>query len=178
LQGFVHPEGLGNQWTNRGVQLDLRHYIPLFRPGVLSWRLAAARSWDTGKLYYDMGGLAAGSSLGSDRPFRLLRGFGLGSFMGDRGWQLNLEPRLPLCKIEKAVLPALSIDRLWLAPFFDMGRLSSGYYSHPVAYAFGAEALLRLAFGGAAAYDLAFGVAHGFGARVDLWIYLRMGRSF
>ncbi len=43
-QGHPHPQGLGNEWARRGVQLDLRHYIPLFRPGVLAWRLAAARS--------------------------------------------------------------------------------------------------------------------------------------
>lgn len=177
-QMSVHPAGMGNKWASRSIQVDLRHYIPLFRPGVLAWRLAAARSWDTGYIVYDMGGREIGNGLGNDHPFRLLRGFDLGSFIGDRGWQFNLEYRLPLCKIEKAVLPAVSIDRLWLAPFFDMGRLSSGNYSHPIAYAVGGEAVLRLVFGGAAAYDLAFGAAYGFGPEKRWQIYLRSGKSF
>ncbi len=125
-----------------------------------------------------MGGREEGGGLGSDRPFRLLRGFSAGHQWGDRGWLVNLEYRLPLFKIEKAILPAVSLDRVWLSPFFDAGRLASRYGAEPVAYAVGAEAVLRLAFGGAMATDLAFGVAHGFGANEDLWIYLRMGRSF
>ena len=178
MQGAVHPTGLGSYWSNRNIQADLRHYIPLFRPGVLAWRLAAARSWNAGNHYYEMGGFMAESWLGNSRPFKLLRGLGSVYNRGDRGWQFNLEYRLPLCKIEKAVLPAVSIDRIWLAPFFDMSRLASEYYSHPVAYSVGGEAVLRLAFGGAAAYDLAFGVAHGLGPRKQWWFYLRTGRSF
>ncbi len=180
VQGFIHPEGLGNKWANRGVQADLRGYIPLLRPGVLAWRLAAARSWDAGNHYYEMGGFTAESGLGNDQPFKLLRGFDAGYFGGDRGWQFNLEYRLPLFKIEKAVVPALSLDRVYINAFFDTGRLADRFreYVQPVAYSVGSEAVLRLAFGGAAATDLAFGVAHGFGARQDLWIYLRMGRSF
>jgi len=178
VQGGVHPIGLGNYWSNRNIQADLRHYIPLFRPGVLAWRLAAARSWNAGNHYYEMGGFMAESWLGNSRPFKLLRGLGSGYYRGDRGWQFNLEYRLPLLKIEKAFLPAVSLDRVWLNPFFDMCRLSSMNYSHPVAYSVGGEAVLRLAFGGAAAYDLAFGVAHGFGPRKQWWFYLRTGRSF
>ncbi|TFG78436.1 MAG: hypothetical protein E4H23_07865 [Chrysiogenales bacterium] len=177
-QGFIHPEGLGNQWASRGLQLDLRHYIPFLRPGVLAWRLSAARSWDAGNRYYAMGGLTAESGLGNSHPFTLLRGLDAGYYRGDRGWQFNLEYRVPLFNIEKAVLPAVSLDRLWLAPFFDMGRLASDYYSHPVAYSIGGEAVLRLAFGGAAYTDLAFGVAHGFGPQKQWWLYLRTGRSF
>ena len=65
-----------------------------------------------------------------------------------------------------------------MSPFFDAGRLASRYGAEPVAYAVGAEAVLRLAFGGAMATDLAFGVAHGFGPDRQWWIYLRTGRSF
>lgn len=178
IQGFIHPEGLGNKRANQGLQLDLRHYIPLFRPGVLAWRLAAARSWNAGNHYYEMGGFTAESGLGNSRPFKLLRGLGSGYYMGDRGWQFNLEYRLPLLKIEKAILPAVSLDRIWLNPFFDMGRLASKSYSHPVAYSIGAETVLRLTFGGAAAYDLAFGAAYGFVPKKQYWFYLRTGRSF
>lgn len=178
LQGSVQPSGLGNEWASRSAQADLRHYIPLFRPGVLAWRLAAARSWNAGNYYYEMGGFMAESWLGNSRPFKLLRGLGSGYYRGDRGWQFNLEYRLPLLKIERAFLPAVSLDRVWLNPFFDMSRLSGANYSHPVAYSVGGEAVLRLGFGGAAAYDLAFGVAHGFGPRKQWWFYLRTGRSF
>jgi hypothetical protein len=179
LQGAWHPDRWGNDYSSHSFQADLRHYIPLFRPGVLAWRLALARIWNP-LHYYLSGGREGegGSALGSTQPFDLLRGFPAGFQSGDRGWQFNLEYRVPLFKIEKAIMPSFSLDRIWLAPFFDMGRLSSGHYSHPVAYAIGGEAVLRLAFGGAAFTDLTFGVAHGFGAREDLWIYLRMGRSF
>jgi hypothetical protein len=178
LQGSVQPAGMGNKRASRSAQADLRFYLPLSRPGVLAGRLALARSWDAGPSYYDLGGREVGGGLGNDRPFRLLRGFPAGFQWGDRGWQVNLEYRLPLFKIEKTILPAVSLDRVWLSPFFDAGRLASRYAADPVAYAVGAEAVLRLAFGGSAATDLAFGIAHGFGAREDLWIYLRMGRSF
>jgi hypothetical protein len=180
LQGFIHPEGLGNDRANRGIQADLRGYVSLFRPGVLAWRLAAARSWDAGIQFYEMGGIAAESGLGNSHPFRLLRGFDTGHFRGDRGWQFNLEYRQPLFKIEKSVVPAFSLDRVYLSAFFDMGRAFFRYreYVQPVAYSLGGEAVLRLAFGGSVATDLALGAAYGFGPEKQTWIYLRTGRSF
>ena len=68
LQGFIHPNGLGNEWGSRGAQFDIRQYIPLLRPGVLAWRLALARSWDANDYFYAMGGWEgeAGSGLGGD----------------------------------------------------------------------------------------------------------------
>jgi hypothetical protein len=174
LQGSIHPEGFGNKWASRSIQLDLRHYIPLFRPGVLAWRLALARSWDAGSHYYAMGGREVESGLGVSHPFDLLRGFPAGYQWGDRGWQFNLEYRLPLFKIEKSIVPSVSLDRVYLNAFFDMGRLSSRYFSDPIAFSLGAEAVLRLAFGGSAAYDLALGAAYG----NQYQIYVRMGRSF
>jgi outer membrane protein assembly factor BamA len=180
LQGFIHPEGLDNYRANRGIQADLRGYFSLFRPGVLACRLAAARSWDAGIQFYEMGGRMAENGLTSSHPFRLLRGFDTGYFSGDRGWQFNLEYRRPLFKIEKAVVPAFSLDRVYLTAFFDMGRVFFHYkgYVQPIAYSVGGEAVLRLAFGGSAATDLALGVARGFGPEKQTWIYLRTGRSF
>jgi hypothetical protein len=178
LQCTIHPAGFGNQWSSRSVQADLRHYIPLFRPGVLAWRLAWARSWDSGDGACDMGGHEIGNGLGSSHPFRLLRGFDLGSFRGDRGWQFNLEYRLPLFRVETALLPAVSLDRVWLNVFLDSGRLSGSHYSSPTAYAAGAEAVLRLAVGGAGYTDLAFGAAYGFGPSRQWRFFLRSGRSF
>ncbi|MBN2345047.1 MAG: hypothetical protein JXO51_01570 [Candidatus Aminicenantes bacterium] len=177
-QGFIHPEGLGNPWASRGLQLDLRNYIPLFRPGVLAWRLAAAQSWGAENCYYAMGGFTAESGLGSCRPFKLLRGLDAGYYRGDRGWQFNLEYRLPLFNIEKALLPAVSLDRVWLKPFLDAGRLAYDLTTHPLAFSAGIEAVLRLAFGGLAAYDLAFGVARGFEPEKRWWLFLRTGSSF
>jgi len=180
LQGTWHPAGLGNDQSSHSIQAELRHYIPLFRPGVLAWRLALARIWNPYSHYYVLGGREGegGSALGSGHPFDLLRGVQAGSQSGNRGWQFNLEYRKPLFKIEKAVMPAVSLDRVYLNAFFDMGRLAGRYYTYPVAYSVGAEAVLRLAFGGAAAADLALGAAYGFGAEQQAWIYLRMGRSF
>lgn len=178
LQGTLHPSGMGNELASHALQADLRGYISLFRPGVLALRLAAAKNWGPASYYYDMGGLTADGGLGSSRPFRLLRGFETGRFFGNRGWQFNVEYRLPLFRIEKAVLPAVSLDRLWLKPFLDAGRLSSRIHVSPLAWSVGAEAVLRLAFGGAAATDLALGAAHGFGPMKQWQIYLRTGRSF
>lgn len=180
IQGFIHPDGLGNKWASRGIQADLRGYVSLFRPGVLAWRLAAARSWDAGRQFYEMGGRMAENGLTSSHPFRLLRGFDTGHFRGDRGWQLNLEYRRPLFKIEKSIVPSFSLDRVYLNAFFDAGKAFFRYreYVQPVAYSVGGEAVLRLAFGGAAATDLALGAAHGFGPEKQTWIYLRTGRSF
>jgi hypothetical protein len=74
--------------------------------------------------------------------------------------------------------PAVSLDRVWLKPFLDVGRLAGRSYVSPLAWSVGAEAVLRLAFGGAAAYDFAFGFAYGFGPEKQWQIYLRTGRSF
>jgi hypothetical protein len=171
---------MGNEGASNAIQADLRAYVSLLRPGVLALRMAAARSWDAGSFFYDMGGLMANSGLGKDRPFTLLRGFYSGYCLGDRGWQFNAEYRLPLFRIEKAILPAVSFDRVWLAPFFDIGRLHYSYreYEQPVVYSVGSEIVLRLAFGGLAAYDFAFGFAHGFGPEKQWRVYFRTGRSF
>ncbi len=179
-QGFLHAAGMGNDRGNRGVQADLRAYLPLFRPGVLAVRLAVARSWDAGPTFYPMGGLAARGALGNDRPFALLRGFASGDFRGDRGWQLNLEYRLPLLRVEKSVLPAVSLDRIWLRPFLDMGRLTYRImgYEQPAAYSAGAEAVMRLGIGGLAAYDIAIGTAYGFGPEQRWSVFMRTGPSF
>ncbi len=101
-------------------------YLSLVRgpacwPGAWPWPGAGTPATS----FYDLGGREDGGGLGSDRPFRLLRGFPAGHQRGDRGWQFNLEYRLPLFKIEKAILPAVSLDRVWLSPFFDAGRLAS-----------------------------------------------------
>jgi hypothetical protein len=178
-QYSIQPTGLGNTFASRSTQADLRHYIPLFRPGVLAWRLALAQSWHD-PYGFTMGGLAgeAGSSLGRNHPFDLLRGFPAGFQQGDKGILFNLEYRLPLVKVEKAILPAVSLDRIYINGFFDMGRLWQGGYPANITHTFGAEMVLRLAFGGAAAYDLSFGVAYGFGPEKRYSIYLRTGRSF
>ncbi len=178
VQGAVQPAALGNEWASHAIQADLRAYWPLFRPGVLALRLAAARNWEPASNYYDMGGVMAAGGLGSSHPFRLLRGFGSDRFFGNRGWQFNAECRLPLLRIEKAFLPAVSLDRLWFAAFFDAGRLARRSYVPPVAYSLGAEAVLRLGIGGLACTDLALGAAHGFGPERRWQVYLRTGRSF
>jgi hypothetical protein len=180
LQGFLHPNGLGNEWGSRGTQLDMRQYIPFLRPGVLAWRLALARSWNAGDHFYTMGGREgeSGSGLGGDNPFDLLRGFPAGFQFGDRGWQFNLEYRIPLFKIEKAVMPAVSLDRVYLNAFIDLGRLWDKYYTEQTAYSVGGEMVLRLAFGAAAAFDLSCGAAYGIAPEHYWRIYLRTGRSF
>jgi hypothetical protein len=178
VQGSVQPAGMGNARTSRTIQADLRHYIPLFRPGVLAWRLAGARGWGSDPRLYALGGRQTGSGLGDSQPFHLLRGFPAGCQWGDRGWLFNLEYRLPLFKIEKAVLPAVSLDRVYLNTFVDAGRLWHGPDAFPAAYSAGVEAVLRLAFGGAAVYDLSCGAAYGFGPEKHRQVYARMGRSF
>jgi hypothetical protein len=180
MQYSIQPAEWNSGHYSRSAQADLRSYIPLFRPGVLAWRLALAKSWSNYRYYYAMGGGEgeALSSLGENHPFDLLRGFPAGSQLGDRGYLFNLEYRLPLFKIEKALLPAVSLDRVYLTTFFDMGRLWYGHSPGQTAYSVGTEAVLRLAFGGAAAADMSFGIAKGFGPERQTWLYLRLGRSF
>ena len=179
LQYSIHPANLGNEFTSHSAQLDLRHYLSLFRPGVLAWRLALARSWDD-PYGFTLGGPSgeSGSILGKNHPFDLLRGFPLGYDRGKGGTLFNLEYRLPLFKIEKAILPAVSLDRVYVNAFFDTGCLWHGTYSDSPLYSVGTEVVLRLAFGGAAAYDVCFGAARGFGPEKQWQAYVRMGRSF
>ncbi len=180
LQYSMQPAGLGNEFASRSLQADWRHYISVFRPGVLAWRLAMAKSWNAGENFYSLGGREGegGSSLGHNHPFDLLRGLPAYSQQGDSGFLFNLEYRLPLFKIEKAILPAVSLDRVYLNVFFDMGRLWQGNHPWPSVYSVGGEAMLRLAFGGSTAFDLAFGAAYGFGPERGLYFYTRLGRSF
>jgi hemolysin activation/secretion protein len=107
-----------------------------------------------------------------------VRGFPYGYLQGDKGWIFNLEYRLPLFRIEKAVLPAVSVDRVYLTAFFDMGRLWQGQYRFRTIYSVGGEGVLRPAFGSAANYDIALGAAWGFGPENKYKVYLRIGRSF
>lgn len=180
LQCSLQPAGWGNKYNRRSLQADWRQYISVFRPGVLAWRLAMARSWNAGADFYSLGGREGEgvSSLGHDHPFDLLRGLPAYSQQGDRGFLFNLEYRLPLFKIEKAVLPAVSLDRVYLNVFFDMGRLWQGTHPWPSTYSIGGEAILRLAFGGATAFDLAMGAAYGFNHEHGPYFYTRLGRSF
>jgi outer membrane protein assembly factor BamA len=89
-----------------------------------------------------------------------------------------LEYRIPLFKIEKAVMPAVSLDRVYLNAFIDLGRLWDKYYTEQTAYSVGGEMVLRLAFGAAAAFDLSCGAAYGIAPEHYWRIYLRTGRSF
>lgn len=182
LQGTIQPSGMGNELASNAVQADLRAYVPLLRPGVLALRLAAAKNWEPGSRYYDMGGFAAEPGLGSSHPFRLLRAFATNEFHGDQGWQLNAEYRIPLFRINKGILPSLALDRVWLRPFLDLGRLAYRYGSHhvvmPVMVAVGGDAVLRLAVGGAVTTDLSIGFARGSGPYRQDMIYLGTSSSF
>jgi hypothetical protein len=182
VQGTIQPAGMGNELASNALQADLRVFLPLFRPGVLALRLAAAKNWKPGSRYYDMGGFAAESGLGSSHPFRLLRAFATNEFRGDEGWQLNAEYRLPLFRINRGILPSLALDRVWLRPFLDLGQLAYEYRSYrvvmPVMVAVGGEVILRLAAGGAATADLAIGFARGSGPFRQDMIYFGAGGSF
>jgi hypothetical protein len=180
LQYFHQPAGWNDGRSSRSASADLRYYIPLFRPGVLACRLALARIWDDPYGAFPMGGGEgdAGGGLGENRPFGLLRGFPAGYLWGDRGYLLNLEYRLPLFRIEKAVLPSVGLNRAYLNAFLDLGRLWFAGWSSDPALALGAEVALRLAVGGAAFADVALGVARGIRHESATRVYLRFGRSF
>ena len=125
------PAGLGNEFASRSAQADLRALyppVPARGAGLAPGRWP--RSWND-PYGFTMGGLEgeAGSGLGRNHPFDLLRGFPADYCnRGNGGYLFNLEYRLPLFKIEKAVLPAVSLDRVYLNAFFDMGRLWHGSY--------------------------------------------------
>lgn len=182
VQGMIQPSGMGNELASNALQADLRAYVPLRRPGVLALRLAAAKNWEPGSRYYDMGGFAAEPGLGSSHPFRLLRAFATNEFHGDQGWQFNAEYRFPLFTINKGILPSLALDRVWLRPFLDLGRLAYRYGSYhvvmPLMVAVGGEAVLRLAVGGAVTTDFSIGFARGSGPYRQDMIYLGTSSSF
>ena len=81
-QGFIHPDGLGNEWASRGVQADLRGYIPLFRPGRAGLAPGRGRELGRGCQYYEMGGLRrkrAGEQPAFQAAARLRRGITSGA---------------------------------------------------------------------------------------------------
>ena len=117
-----------------------------------------------------------------EHPDDLLRAFATNEFHGDQGWQFNAELRIPLFRIDKGILPSLALDRVWLRPFVDLGRLAYRYGSYrvvmPVMVAVGGEAVLRLAAGGAVLTDLSIGFARGSGPYRHDMVYFGTSSSF
>jgi len=76
LQYAIQPAAMDNEFASRSLQADWRHYISLFRPGVLAWRLAAAKSWGAGADFYALGGVEGegGRSLGKPTHFEATDG--------------------------------------------------------------------------------------------------------
>lgn len=169
----------GSNSDSDSIIFDYRQYVSLFRPGVLAWRLALAKSWGGDRFYYAMGGREGegGSGLGENHPFDLLRGFPAGYWLGSSGYLFNLEYRLPLAKIETSILPTIGLERIYLNIFFDLGQLWLEQNNFSPAYAFGAEAFLRFSIG-SIPFDLGVGGSLGFNPQQTGRVYVRLGQAF
>lgn len=170
---------LGSDFNINTASLELKHFISISRPNVLALRLGMSDSWGKAKRLFYMGGneIEQNFNLDENNIFRLMRGFPPGFFRGTGGYILNLEYRISLIKIEKAVWILPTFERIYLTFFTDIGNLWSEEKKIKPSFSFGAEINLITCFN---KYDLIFsgGVAFGENPYHKPIFYFRIGKSF
>lgn len=170
--------GLGNSSAVQSLALDWRRYISLRHPNVLAIRLAAAHSWGTAPRLFYMGGARAPGRTGliEGGLFSLLRGYPAGYSSGFGGWQLNIETRLQIMKIERALPVGPSFQRLYMSLFCDIGNTWTERLHISPMVSWGAEMGMLLHMGGS--MEVALGMAVSRSLPANPTIYFRIGESF
>lgn len=162
----------------RSLALDWRRYISLRHPNVLALRMAVAHSWGEAPRVFYMGGASAQGRAGlvEGRLFSLMRGFPAGYSSGFGGWQFNMETRLQLLKIERALPVGPSFERLYMALFCDIGNMWTQRLRFDPMLSWGAELGVLLYLGGS--MEVALGMAVNRSLPHNPTIYFRIGESF
>ncbi len=170
---------LGSDFNINTASLELKQFISIFRPNVLALRLGISDSWGKAKRLFYMGGneIEQNFTLDENNIFRLMRGFPSGYFRGTGGYILNLEYRISLMKIERAIWILPAFERIYLTFFTDIGNLWSGEKKIKPSFSFGTEINLITYF---RKYNLIFSGGIAFGKRPDhnAIFYFRIGKSF
>jgi len=162
----------------RSLALDWRRYITLRHPNVLAMRLAVAHSWGEAPRVFYMGGAGTPGRAGlvEGRLFSLMRGFPAGYSSGFGGWQFNLETRLQLLKIERALPVGPSFERLYMALFCDIGNMWTQRLHFSPTVTWGVELGMLLYLGGSV--EIGLGMAANHSLPDNPTIYFRIGESF
>lgn len=170
---------MGSDYESNVAALEYKHYIPVFRPNVLAFRLAASDSWGELRRVFYMGGAEPynGYGLAGDNLFRLMRGYPSGYFSGHGGVLINLEYRMHLFKIERAFLFSRGLERVYLTLFTDIGNLWKEEKKFEPAVSLGAELSLSLLVSDFR-YVLSGGAAVSRNPNHDPIFYIRIGTSF
>jgi hypothetical protein len=171
-------EFMGSDFDLNTLALEYKQFIRFPKPSVLAFRLGISDSWGKGKRFIYMGGAnskmdhhIAGGSM-----FDLMRGYPSGYFSGTGGFLLNLEYRLPLVKMERAVFISQSVERFYISVFADIGNMWEDVKQINVSYSLGTELNMVLFLGGR--ITISGGVAIGRNPFHDPVFYLRIGESF
>lgn len=170
---------LGSNFNINTASLELKQFVSISRPNVLALRLGINESWGQAKRLFYMGGFEIEQNLISDENniFRLMRGFPSGYFYGTGGYIFNLEYRISLMKIERAIWMFPAFERVYLTFFTDIGNLWSGEKKIKPSFSFGTEINLIASF---QKQNLIFsgGVALGENPYHNPIFYFRIGKSF
>lgn len=174
-------EFMGSDYEINTAAIEYKQYLTLFRPNVLAVRFAATESWGEAKRIFSMGGhetYTAYSLAGSD-ILELNRAYPSGYFAGSAGYLFNVEYRLSLWKIEKALLINSSLERIYLSLFADIGQvwLKEPWKKLDPTISYGAELNLLL-YVGDFKFNLSGGVALGHNPTRSATLYFRLGNSF
>jgi hypothetical protein len=170
---------LGSDYNINTAAVQYKQYISLFRPNVLAVHLGVMDSWGEATRLFYMGGAESkeGFHVAGDDLFDLMRGYPPGYRVGSGGYLFNIEYRVSLFKIEKALWIFRSFERLYLSLFTDIGHLWMQKWSLSPSYSLGME-LNLVAFLGELKLNIAGGMAVGCRPSHSPILYMRIGNSF
>jgi len=168
----------GSKNNVNSLFFEYKHFIPMFRPNVLAFRLSLFSSWGQYKRNIFMGGAEAYSSINpiKNKFFGLMRGFPSGYFYGSSGYLLNMEYRLSLLKVEDTFLFLPYIEKVYLTFFTDIGKLLTKTDFRYPSISFGTE--FNIKFNLAFPITLSCGIAKGRSPEHKAMFYVRLENSF
>ena len=169
---------LGSKFNSNTFFFEYKHFISIFRPNVLTFRLGIVRSWGEHQRGIFMGGTEAFASIDpiKNKFLGLMRGFPSGFFYGTSGYLLNTEYRISLLKVEDTVLFLPYLERIYISLFTDIGELVSRSKFLKPSISYGAEFIAR--FNLSSPITLACGVAKGKNPDHKIMFYMRLENSF